>query len=90
MILIIHIWISVWIIYISSPKQQRNIVQLCTIWGIDSTSPQNEFEPEFDANLLIRRSKKLVDEEYRARSWVLWSGWLSEIILRSLLLRAII
>ena len=50
----------------------------------------SEFEPEFDANLLIRRSKKLVDEEYRARSWVLWSGWLSEIILRSLLLRAII
>ena len=31
MILVIHIWISVWIIwYISPSKQQRNIVQLCT------------------------------------------------------------
>ena len=34
MILVIHIWISVWIIYIyiynSQSKQQRNIVQLCT------------------------------------------------------------
>ena len=30
MILLIHIWISVWIIYISPSKQQRNIVQLCT------------------------------------------------------------
>ena len=34
MILVIHILISVWIIcmdHISSPKQQRNIVQLCTM-----------------------------------------------------------
>ena len=30
MILVIHILISVWIIYISPSKQQRNIVQLCT------------------------------------------------------------
>ena len=30
MILVIHIWISVWIIYISPSKQPRNIVQLCT------------------------------------------------------------
>ena len=30
MILVIHIWISVRIIYISPSKQQRNIVQLCT------------------------------------------------------------
>ena len=30
MIHVIHIWISVRIIYISPSKQQRNIVQLCT------------------------------------------------------------
>ena len=30
MILVIHIWISVRIIYISPSKQQKNIVQLCT------------------------------------------------------------
>ena len=30
MILVIQIWISVWMIYDSSPSQQRNIVKLCT------------------------------------------------------------
>ena len=36
MILVIHIWNSVWIIwYISPSKQQRNIVQLCTISHLD-------------------------------------------------------
>ena len=34
MILVIHIWISVWIIYILPSKQLRNIVQLCTTYPL--------------------------------------------------------
>ena len=30
MISVLHIWVSVMIIYISAPRQQRNIVQQCT------------------------------------------------------------
>ena len=36
MISVLHIWVSVMIIYISASRQQRNIVQQCTTANMDS------------------------------------------------------
>ena len=70
MISVLHIWVSVMIIYISASRQQRNIVQQCTSQLLSSTqqlwsssqSPSPSFAPKAQPGFFFWISIRLVSK----------------------------